>query len=95
MKTIIEAWKAWRARTGLPDEDSQKDETKPQPLAVLQYLFTLKHCFEQIFHPLDDAGDRLQQLRCLWRCCYALLKSDFFGDVFNEWGSYHDSCEQR
>ena len=57
-----------------------------QKLNHSQSIDTLKHCFEQVFLPLDDAGDRLEQLRRLWRCCCALFKSN----VFNErWRSYN------
>jgi len=35
----------------------------------------------------------LQQLRCLWSCCYALMKSDFFADVFNARWAKHSSDE--
>jgi len=56
-----------------------------------QSIDTLKNYFEQVFHPLDDSGNRLHQLRRLWRSCYALIKSDFFTDVFNNrLGSYPD-----
>jgi len=55
-----------------------------QKLAQTHSIDTLKHCFEQAFRPLDVTRGHLQQLRRLWRCCYALLKSDFFADVFQE-----------
>ncbi len=87
LKTIIElveSWKAWRFNTGLPEENSLQIARMRQKLNHTHSTDTLKHCFEQAFRPLDDTGDRLQQLRHLWRCCYALLKSDFFVDVFYE-----------
>ena len=93
LKTIVglvEAWKAWRLQTGLPDEDSPIVTKMRQKLSHSQSSDTLKHCFEEIFRPLDDSGNRLHQLHRLWRCCYALMKSDFFSDVFNErWGDYY------
>ena len=86
---LVKAWNAWRASTGLPDEGSPKIMEMRRKLNHSQSFNTLKHCFEQVFHPLDDAGDRRQQLRRLWRCCYALMTSDFFADVFNEkWKNY-------
>ncbi len=91
LKTIIglaEAWNAWRLRTGIPEKSTQIMKMK-ENLNHSQSFDTLKHCFEQVYCPLDDTEDHLQQLRRLWRCCYALLKSDFFVDIFNSrWKDY-------
>jgi len=91
LETIIglaEAWNAWRLRTGIPENSTQIMKMK-QTLNHSQSFDTLKHCFEQVFRPLDDTEDHLQELRRLWRCCYALLKSDFFIDIFNSrWKRY-------
>jgi hypothetical protein len=96
LKTIIgqvEAWNTWRTSSGLPAEGSQKITEMQRKLDHSRTFDTLKHCFEQVFHPLDDAGDRQHQLRQLWHCCYALMTSDFFVDVFNErWGEYCETC---
>ena len=32
---------------------------------------------------INLVNPRLQQLRCLWSCCYGFMKSDFFANVFN------------
>ena len=91
LETIIglaEAWNAWRLRTGIPENSTQIMKMK-QTLNHSQSFDTLKHCFEQVFRPLDDTEDHLQELCRLWRCCYALLKSDFFIDIFNSrWKRY-------
>ena len=87
---LVEAWNAWRANTGLPDEGSPKIMEMQRKLNHSQSFDTLKHCFEQVFHPLDDAADWRQQLHRLWHCCYALMTSNFFADVFNErWKDYY------
>ena len=90
LKIIVgEAWKAWPLQTGLSDEDTPAVTKMRQNINHSQSSDTLKYCFGEIFRPLDDSSDRLHQLHRSWRCCDALLMSDFFDDVFNErWESY-------
>ena len=92
---IVESWKAWRFDTGLPEENSLQIMKMKQKLDHTHSIDTLKHCFEQAFRPLDDTGDCLKQLRRLWRCCYALLKSDFFIDVFRDNKRWMDGSEDE
>lgn len=88
---LVEDWKAWRSRTGLPPKKIMKMK---QDLNHSQSVDTLKYCFEQAFRPLDDTEDRVPQLRRLvWRCSHALLKSDLFVDVFTERRKQHNIPE--
>jgi len=64
LKTIIElaeAWNAWRLRTGIPENSTQIMRMK-ENLNHSQSFDTLKYCFEQVFCPLDNTEDHLQQL---------------------------------
>jgi hypothetical protein len=81
---IVESWNAWRSDTGLPKEHSFQIMKMKQKLDHTHSIDTLKHCLEQTFRPLEITEGHPRQLRLLWRCCCALLKSNFFVDVFHD-----------